>query len=222
MDGDLLAPIPAVNEGKFPLALYDGMCRAIDAAYTVDEAKEIRDRALAFEIYARQAKNVEAERRACQVRLRAERKCGQLDKKREKAKGAAGPGRGKAGSAAGPAFNNAPTLRDLGVSKRQTHQWRKVADVPEDQFEAALVDPDRKPTTAGIIAAATPPDPEVIPVSKDALWLWGRLRDFERDGLLAQLPGNVLLTMTPQMLDDVHRLAPTVSAWLRQIGAPDV
>lgn len=217
MDGDLLAPVPAVNKGKFPLALYDEMCRAIDLAYEVDEAKDIRDRALAFEIYARQAKNIDAERRACEVRLRAERKCGQLDKQRPKQQGA----RGKRGSSKEPR-DQPPTLADLGVSKRQTHQWRKVADVPEDQFEAALADPDRKPTTAGIIAAATPPEPEVIPVSKDALWLWGRLRDFERDGLLAQAPEDVLLTMTPQMLDDVHRLAPTVSAWLKRIGASDV
>jgi hypothetical protein len=219
VDGDLLTPIPPVNQGKFPLTLYDGMCRAIDAAYTVDEAKDIRDRALAFEIYARQAKNVEAERRACKVRLRAERKAGQLDKQRQKAK--AGPPR-TIGFPMEPINRGAPTLAELGVSKKQAHTWRKLADVPQELFDAVLVDPDRKPTTAGIIAAATPPEPEVIPVSKDALWLWGRLRDFERDGLLAQLPGDVLLTMTPQMLDDVHRLAPTVSAWLRQIGAADV
>jgi len=36
-------------------------------------------------------------------------------------------------------------LRELGVSKKQAHDWRKI--------EAALADPDRKPTTAGIIAA---------------------------------------------------------------------
>lgn len=217
-DGDLLSPIPAVNKGKFPLALYDEMCRAIDLAYEVDEAKDIRDRALAFEIYARQAKNIDAERRACEVRLRAERKCGQLDKQREKAKG----GRPSKTSSTDEGVSKAPTLRDLGLSAEQTHNWRKLADVPQQQFDEALADPTRKPTTAGIIAAATPPKPDVVPVSKDALWLWGRLRDFERDGLLNQLPEDVLLTMTPQMLDDVHRLAPTVSAWLKRIGASDV
>ena len=71
----------------FPLARYDAMCRAIDAAYEVDEVKEIRDQALAFEVYSRQAKNIDAERRAVAVRLRAERKAGELDKQREKAKG---------------------------------------------------------------------------------------------------------------------------------------
>ena len=50
---------------------YDAMCRAIDAAFEVDEVKEIRDQALAFEVYSRQARNIEAERRACEIRLRA-------------------------------------------------------------------------------------------------------------------------------------------------------
>jgi hypothetical protein len=54
------------------------MCRAIGAAYEVDEVKDIRDKAIALETYARQAKNVEAERQACEIRLRAERKVGQL------------------------------------------------------------------------------------------------------------------------------------------------
>lgn len=217
MDGDLLAPLPA-DKGKFPLTLYDGMCRAIDAAYQVDEAKDIRDRALAFEVYARQAKNIDAERRACEVRLRAERKAGELDKRREKAKAA--PGNQHTGPL--PRGDGSKTLADLGVSANQAHRWRKLADVPQAQFDDALADPDRKPSTAGIIAAAMPPQPEVVPVSKDALWLWGRLRDFERDGLLAQAPADVLLTMTPQMLDDTHRLAPLVAAWLKRIGSQDV
>src|SRR3954468_14003574 len=85
-------------------ARYDAMCRAIDAAYQVDEVKDIRDKAMAIEVYLRQAKNTEAERRACEIRLRAERKADELLRQMEKAKGAPGPGRGKAGSPAGPAF----------------------------------------------------------------------------------------------------------------------
>jgi hypothetical protein len=58
------------------LVRYDAMCRAIDAAYEVDEAKAIRDQAIALEVYARQASNTEAERKASKIRLRAERKAG--------------------------------------------------------------------------------------------------------------------------------------------------
>jgi hypothetical protein len=97
------------------------------------------------------------------------------------------------------------------------HDWRKLADVPEEQFEAALTESAR-PSTAGIIAGTTPPKLDTIPVSPQALWLWGRLRDFERDGLLTKEPRHVLLTMTPAMLDEVHRLAPLVARWLSYVG----
>ena len=56
----------------------DAMCQAIDAAFDVDEVKVIRDNAVAMEVYFRLAKNTEAERRACEIRLRAERKGGKL------------------------------------------------------------------------------------------------------------------------------------------------
>ena len=69
------------------LVHYDAMCRAIEAAHAVDEVKDIRDKALALETYARQAKNIDAEWRACEIRLRAERRAGQLLKEIEKAKG---------------------------------------------------------------------------------------------------------------------------------------
>jgi hypothetical protein len=193
------------------------MCRAIDAAYEVDEVKDIRDKALAFEVYARQALNVEAERRACEIRLRSERKAGQLLTAMVKAKGIASGGeRNAAGHTIRPAGNE-PTLADLGISKQQSAAWQKLGVIDEDVFNAVLAEID-KPSTAGVIARTTPPDPKRVPVAADALWLWGRLHDFERDGLLGKEPDAVLLTLTPKMLDDVHRLAPQVAKWLAQIG----
>src|SRR5690349_7058214 len=44
----------------------------------------------AIEVYTRQARDVEAETKACEIRLRAERRCGQMLRKMEKAKGARG------------------------------------------------------------------------------------------------------------------------------------
>lgn len=190
------------------LVRYDSMCRAIDAAYEVDEAKEIRDQAIALEVYAHQAHNVEAERRACEIRLRAERKAGQLSSELEKAKGRSWKSHDGA--------SKKDSLHAAGVTKKQAEQWEKLAAVPAEQFEQHLADPIQKPTTNGIIRAAAEPKPQ--PVSRDALWLWGRLLDFERLDLLTQSPAEVLATMTPEMLDDVHTLAPRVTAWLQQIG----
>jgi hypothetical protein len=200
------------------LVRYDAMCSAIAAAYKVDEVKNIRDKALALEVYARQALNVEAERQACEIRLRAERKAGQLLKQRKKNKGG---GDRRSDHRSKGATGDASTLSDLGISKDQSSQWQRLAEAPEDKFEEALAT-SHMPSTAGILHRIEEPpaaSPAVTPVSKDALRLWGRLQDFEREGWLSRTPAEVMETMTEEMLDDVHTLAPRVAAWLRLIGA---
>ena len=195
------------------LARYDAMCRAIDAAYAVDEVKDIRDKAKALEQYNRQAQNVEAERQACEIRLRAERKAGKLLGEMENAK----TGPKKLGNTTEP--NSPLPLEDLGISKKQSSDWQKLAGIPQRDFERSLKQTDH-PTTAGLIREHhTEPRAKQNPVAPEALWLWGRLNDFERDGLLARDPADVLETMVDHMKDSVHRLAPKVAAWLKQIGA---
>jgi hypothetical protein len=58
--------------------------------------------------------------------------------------------------------------------------------VPEAQFEDAVK--ADKPLDRGIVAAAKP-EPKRDAVDPLALWLWGRLIDFERQGLLAGAAG---------------------------------
>jgi hypothetical protein len=91
--------------------------------HAIDEVKDIRDKALALEAYARQAKNFEAEDRCKEIRVRAERKWEQLYSGSEKAKGA------QPFQATGRGERPVETLSDLGVSKDQSSRWQKLADI---------------------------------------------------------------------------------------------
>jgi hypothetical protein len=81
--------------------------------------KNIRDKAVALEHYARQAQNTDAERRACEIRLRAERKAGQLLAKQNN----------HGGDRRSISRSPETTLKDLGISRDQSSQWQKAAQV---------------------------------------------------------------------------------------------
>jgi hypothetical protein len=195
------------------LVLYDEMCRAIAAAHGVDEVKDIRDKALAIEVYSRQAKNIENEMRAIEIRIRAERRCGELLAEMDKAKP---PGSNQHELRSHDA-TDPPTLADLGISKDQSSRWQKLAAVPQEDFEATFAG-SGKPSTNGIITAHGPKKTHAIDaVDDNALWLWGRLLDFERNGLLEQDPNETCDSMLDHMKEAVRELAPRVAAWLDRI-----
>lgn len=197
------------------LVRYDAMCRAIAEAYEVDEVKEIRDKAKAIEVYARQSKNTEAETQACRIRLRAERRMGELLASMEKAKGSLKRGADKPPPRSSSATTGAKTLSDLGLTKNESARAQQLASVPRVTFEEALA--REKPTAAAIIAEAKPKQ-KVEPMREGVLWLWGRLKDFERNGILDEDARALLGEMTEPMRQDVLRIAPTVAQWLGRIS----
>jgi len=95
---------------------------------------------VALEAYFRVAKDPEPERQACEIRLRAERRAGVLLKDRDKAQG-----KRTDLVPQGKQVDDRPTLADMGVTGKQSMQWQQLADVPEEQFEAALAAPDGGP-----------------------------------------------------------------------------
>jgi hypothetical protein len=112
------------------------MCRAIAAAHSVDEVKDIHDKALAIEIYSRQARNIENEKRAIEIRIRAERRCGELLKEIK--------GQLKQGNEL-PRSDGATTATLLRPrhQQRSTFRWQKLAAVPPDEFETTFARPEK-------------------------------------------------------------------------------
>jgi hypothetical protein len=125
----------------------DATLRAITECHRVDEVKEIHDKARAMEIYAQQAMNLDAERKAIEIRMRAERRLGQMLKEMEKAKpSGANQHKDRSHDETDP-----QTLSDLGISKTQSSRWQQMAEMPAEMFENILAEPMVMLLTAGIV-----------------------------------------------------------------------
>lgn len=120
------------------LVRYDAACRALAEARSLDEVKDVRDKMMALRAYARQAGNRELEMDAQRIRIRAERKLGELIAVMPK-----NNGRLRRGSEMEPT-DETPTLKDAHIGKGMADRARKLASVPDHEFEALLESrPDR-------------------------------------------------------------------------------
>lgn len=210
------------------MVIYDRMVTAIAECHRVDELKEIHNKALALQLYAKQAKNVEAERRATEVRLRAERRVGMLllDLKRTPQKESAtraAAERWDASSKHGTTHEAQPSeyaasLEAAQISPQTGHRWQQLAKVPEAEFEAAIADPTVTPSTAELLRRGGKTEKPVMPVKRmdaDALAIWGELRDVEKI-TSRRSPNQLFPQMTEPMLADCRRIIPSLVEWLNQ------
>lgn len=106
------------------LVRYEQARQALQIAVTVDEAKDIRDKAAALEAYARQKNDVEMERWVAEIKLRAITRIGEISRELETAPH--GPGRGKSHANDGKPFK-AATLKAAGISTSTAHRAEKLA-----------------------------------------------------------------------------------------------
>lgn len=110
---------------------------ALGHAVGIDQVRLVMDVAAAQEVFAKRQKlGEDIIGYAHTVKIRALARLGELLKGMEKAKGRVGPGRGKAGEHAGPAFTDAPTLADLGLTKKVASVAQQLANLPDKTREA--------------------------------------------------------------------------------------
>ena len=189
-----------------------------DVAYTaaktagrIARAKQAHDTLLA-EVYRAQADALQVEALA-KIRLAEE-----YDAAQERGE-VAGTERTCVGT------DNAPaTAADLGLRRDQIHEARRLRDAEAadpgvvERTLDGMVERGESPTKAKLGREIRPTAPKRV-MDPRALWLWGRLKDFERVDVLTADPAHLLAEMTEPMRADVADHLPRVRAWLKQLEA---
>ena len=100
-------------------------------ATSIDEVKEIRDKAEALRHYAKQAgESLTMQNQCAEIKIRAERRAGELipEKVRRPEEG-----RPKEGL-----HDEGLLLKDLDINETQSTRWQAIASIPEEQFESFI------------------------------------------------------------------------------------
>ena len=116
------------------LIKYDAAIRALAAASTVDEAKTIRNKAIAVQAYARQAGDSALIAPATTIRVEAEARAGEILKEMAKA-GTRDNGKGNRNKVL-KSQAVTPKLSDLKITKMQSSRWQKLAGMKAESIEA--------------------------------------------------------------------------------------
>lgn len=125
----------AVIESDSVIVSMTRASQALAEAVTIGQTKMLIDVAYAAEIYSkRHHLSDEAIGRATSVKVEATRKLGEILKSAPKAKTRMN-GKNFDGTKKEPSKNDAPTLEELGLSKKESAVAQKLAELPEDQFE---------------------------------------------------------------------------------------
>ncbi|MBX9728051.1 MAG: hypothetical protein K2X31_04000, partial [Sphingopyxis sp.] len=124
---------------------YEAARAALIECKTVDEVKDIADRALALKLYGQQARDKTLEVDAAEIRIRAERRLGEMLTQQKQTVGL-NPGAKGIGPIAVVADDRnqkdrqatTPTLKSVGISKDMSARAQAIAAVPAAEFEAEV------------------------------------------------------------------------------------
>ena len=132
---------------------YNAAKAALRDCTSVDECKEWTDKASALASYAKQAKDDQLEKMAKRIRARATRRAGELLKQMDD---------GRGGDRRSDDFKNAATVTfettrekmasDAGLSSRQATTAKRLANIPESDFEQMV---ERDATNTQMAEAGT-------------------------------------------------------------------
>src|SRR5208283_1836465 len=120
---------PPAPANQPPLVHFENARRELALASTIDEVRDIRDRAEALRVYCKQAgESLEMQNLCAEIKIRAERRAGEILSDMDKHKG----GRPKNHCQDDNGF---PRLRDLGIDGNKSSRWQRISEIPEDSFE---------------------------------------------------------------------------------------
>jgi hypothetical protein len=117
---------------------------------------------------------------------------------------------------------NVTTAADLGIRRDEIHEARKLRDAEQadpgiiDRSIKTIMERGEEPTRAALRKEVIE-RPKTRIMDPKALWLWGRLKDFERDGILRADPDLLISEMTEPMRADVRRLLPLVRGFIEDM-----
>jgi hypothetical protein len=126
------------TNGSKGLVRYEAACKALAAAVSADEVKDIRNAADAMRAAARIAKNKQLEVDAAEIRIRAERRLGELLQEQKKTVGLHKGGRPK--TSANQEEVSSISLPEAGIDHKLSSRAQKLAAVPKQEFEQELTD----------------------------------------------------------------------------------
>lgn len=125
--------------------------QALALAKSIDEVKNIRDKAEALRAYAKQAgMSLEMQNECAEIKLRAERRAGEM-------LGEQGRKQGQRDETFHDERFEIPKLKELGISEIQSHRWQLERSVPEEVFEKFVAETKagaEELTSRGVLAIA--------------------------------------------------------------------